>query len=84
MRQWVRTYAKIKSWLGDFINNFLKFFYAGGRGGKFMMGGEGGGAESEEVVSAREKLKEAEKLMAELNMTWEDKLKKTEAIQKER
>ncbi len=48
------------------------------------MGGAGGGAETEEVASAREKLKVAEKLMAELNMTWEDKLKKTESIQKER
>ena len=29
-------------------------------------------------------LQEAERLMAELNMTWEEKLMKTEAIQKER
>ena len=35
-------------------------------------------------ITAVEKLKEAERLMAELNETWEDKLKKTEAIQKER
>jgi len=48
------------------------------------VGGEGGVAEGEEVVTAREKLKVAEKLMAELNMTWEEKLKETESIQKER
>ena len=44
----------------------------------------GGAGPSGEQVTAIEKLKEAEKLMAELNETWEDKLKKTEAIQKER
>lgn len=50
--------------------------------GQHVVGGEGGG--SEEMISAQEKLREAEKLMAELNETWEDKLKKTESIQKER
>ena len=47
----------------------------------------GGGAPPlvmEEQITAVEKLKEAERLIAELNETWEDKLKKTEAIQKER
>ena len=39
---------------------------------------------TEEQMTAVEKLKEAERLMAELNETWEDKLKKTEAIQRER
>ena len=53
------------------------------------LGGGGGGGGSlpfatEEQITAVEKLKEAERLMAELNETWEDKLKKTEAIQKER
>ncbi len=43
-----------------------------------------GAGPSEEQTMAVEKLKEAEKLMAELNLTWEEKLKKTEAIQKER
>ena len=38
----------------------------------------------EEQITAVEKLKEAEKLMAELNETWENKLKRTEAIQRER
>lgn len=45
--------------------------------------GEGGVATAE-TITAREKLKEAEKLIAELNETWEDKLKRTETIQKER
>ncbi len=39
---------------------------------------------TEEQMSAVEKLHEAEKLMSELNETWEEKLKKTEALQKER
>ena len=39
---------------------------------------------TEEEITVVEKLKEAEQLMTELNETWEDKLKKTEAIQKER
>ena len=39
---------------------------------------------TEEQTTAVEKLKEAERLMAELNETWEEKLKKTEAIQRER
>ncbi len=43
-----------------------------------------GAGPSEDQTMAVEKLKEAEKLMAELNLTWEEKLKKTEAIQKER
>ena len=43
-----------------------------------------GAGPSEEQTTAQEKLKEAEKLIAELNETWEEKLKKTEAIQKER
>ena len=46
----------------------------------FVAGVEGGGA----AETAQEKLKQAEKLIAELNETWEDKLKRTEAIQKER
>jgi hypothetical protein len=49
----------------------------------YVVGAEGGGAGTE-TISAKEKLKQAEKLIAELNETWEDKLKKTEAIQKER
>ena len=50
-------------------------------------GGIGGGSlpvATEEQITAVEKLKEAERLIAELNETWEDKLKKTETIQKER
>ena len=39
---------------------------------------------TDEQITAVEKLKEAERLIAELNETWEDKLKKTETIQKER
>ena len=42
------------------------------------------GSGQEETITAQEKLKQAEKLIAELNETWEEKLKKTEAIQKER
>ncbi len=48
----------------------------------YMAGMEGG--EEDGTISAREKLKQAEKLIAELNETWEDKLKRTESIQKER
>ena len=48
-----------------------------------MAGVEGGGGGTE-TISAKEKLKQAELLIAELNETWEDKLKRTEAIQKER
>ena len=33
---------------------------------------------------AIERLKESEKLIAELNLSWEEKLRKTEAIRKER
>lgn len=33
---------------------------------------------------ALERLKESEKLIAELNLSWEEKLRKTEAIRKER
>ena len=46
--------------------------------------GEPGSLATEGQTTAVEKLKQAEELIAELNMTWEDKLKKTEAIQKER
>ncbi len=50
-----------------------------------LIGGVDGGVDNKGgTISAQEKLKEAEKLIAELNETWEDKLKKTEAIQKER
>ena len=52
--------------------------------GLYAAGADSQSSDSKEVASAREKLKEAEKLMAELNETWEDKLKKTEAIQRER
>ena len=50
----------------------------------YVVGGGDRGADTEETITAREKLKQAEKLIEELNETWEDKLKKTEAIQKER
>ena len=50
----------------------------------FVSGVEGGKGSEEETILAREKLKQAEKLIAELNETWEEKLKRTEAIQKER
>ena len=46
--------------------------------------GDKGPAATEEMLTAKEKLKEAEKLISELNMTWEQKLKKTQEIQKER
>ena len=58
-----------------------------GLGASKLGGGGGRGAlplATEEQTTAVEKLKEAERLIAELNETWEDKLKKTEAIQKER
>ena len=62
---------------------------AGGGGGGDEATGESRGRASsttteKEKREALEKLQESEKLMAELNQTWEEKLKKTELLQSER
>jgi len=54
------------------------------RGRLGSTGAARGPVATEEQLTAVEKLKEAQQLMDELNMSWEDKLKKTQAIQKER
>lgn len=43
-----------------------------------------GDSEGMSKAQAMEKLKEAERLMSDLNLSWEDKLMKTQLIMKER
>lgn len=75
--------------LKDEVARLREFIKAEGLEGK--MAGLAGmmvlGLKDSEGMSkaqAMEKLKEAEKLMGELNLSWEDKLMKTQLIMKER
>ena len=75
--------------LKDEVARLREFIKAEGLEGK-MAGLAGvlamgmGASEGMSKQQAMEKLKEAEKLMGELNLSWEDKLMKTQLIMKER
>ena len=75
--------------LKDEVARLREFIKAEGLEGK-MAGLAGilvmgqGASEGMSKVQAMEKLKEAEKLMSELNLSWEEKLMKTQHIMKER
>ena len=75
--------------LKDEVSRLREFIKAEGLEGKMaglagMMAMGLGNSEGMSKAQAMEKLKEAERLMGDLNLSWEDKLMKTQLIMKER
>ena len=75
--------------LKDEVSRLREFIKAEGLEGKMaglagMMAMGLGDSEGMSKAQAMEKLKEAERLMGDLNLSWEDKLMKTQLIMKER